>query len=217
MIQSKTISENSTKTLLARLISDLLNPLTLPVLVFGIAGTTLETSSLEILKLVGITFLLFVIIPVTTAVLLKRYEGIKSLDFHKRSIRTKLYLISIISVGAGGFVFFKGVYTGVYDIFLTTYMTILTLAFLLNFKWKVSVHVGSVVTAIVMLIWIGSAAPGATWPGTVAVILMILIPFLVWSRIQLKVHTWFEILIGGIAGIAPALIILNLMTKLTGQ
>lgn len=212
MIHSKSIERKSARDLTARIISDLLNPLILPLLVFGMAGLAMGSSTESILKILGITALLFLLIPLTAAAFIMKLKAGSTLDFHDRKVRMVLYLVSILSIGAGGMVFFKESYHGVYSILLITYLVNLILAFLLNLKWKVSVHVGSAVTASVMLSWIGSIATVVFWPAFLAIMVISLIPLLVWARLHLGVHSWFEINMGAFTGLVSTLIMLLLFT-----
>lgn len=192
----------------ARFVSDLLNPLTLPVLVFGIAGLTTDASVKDLAGILGISTVLFIIIPAFTATVMIKFGQGNNFDFHFRTNRIGLYLISILSVGLGGLFIFNEIYTHLYAVILTIYLINLTVAFLLNFKMKVSVHVGSVVTASVLLSWLVLLNLHTIWLSLMAVAMVSLIPLISWSRFQLNVHSWFEIVLGGIMGFTITILML---------
>lgn len=212
MIHSKSIEKKSARDLAVRFLSDLLNPLTLPLLVFGMAGLAMSFSIESILKILGITALLFLLIPLSAAIFIIKFKKGHTLDFHDRSLRQVLYMASIISVGAGGMVFFNELYAGIYNILFITYLVNLILAILLNFKWKVSVHVGSALTASVLLSWLGSIATITLWPAILAVSIFILIPLLIGARLYLNVHNWFEVSLGVFVGFFSTVFVLLILT-----
>lgn len=212
MIHSESIQQKSTGDMAARVISDVFNPLTLPLLVFGVAGLTTDASLKFITEILGVTTLLFFIIPFLAAVTITKVKRDTTLDFHSRSIRSVLYLISIVSIGLGGFYFFNEIYFETYRVFLVIYLVNLVAALGINFKWKASVHVGSLVTASILLSWLGTFDATGVLPIVIALIIISFLPLLAWARIQLKVHSWFEILLGVVTGfISTSLMILLLV------
>jgi len=82
-----------------------------------------------------------------------------------------------------------------------TYFVNLLIAMGINFKWKASVHVGSAITASVLLIWLATLEGAGFGPFFVALIILLFLPILAWARIQLRVHSRFEILLGGVTGL----------------
>jgi len=197
-MQSQSVHQSHNSDIAARLISDLINPLILPVLVFAAAGIALNHSAQEILEVVGVSSLLFFAIPFSTAILILRHNPEKTLDFHDRTIRAFLYLVTIFFGGIGGLLIFDEQFTGIHKILFLTYMINLSTAFLVNFKWKLSVHIGSVVTAVLLLLWLSSIAEYYMIPMVFAALLSVLSPFIVWSRMYLEVHNWFELKLGSI-------------------
>lgn len=195
----------------ARIVSDVLNPLTLPLVVFGVAGFTIDAPIRSIAEVLAASALLFFIIPfAAAAIVMKANRGTTS-DFRSRSVRNGLYFISCLSVGLGGLLLFDEIYSDTYRIILVTYFVNLLIAMGINFKWKVSVHVGSATTASVLLFWLATMDGAGIGAFLTALILLVLLPILAWARIQLKVHSRFEIMLGGLMGlISTTLVILML-------
>lgn len=212
MIQPKIFVEKSNRDLLARIISDLLNPLALPLLVFGMASLVMNASNQRVIEVLGSTALVFLFIPLLSAIFIKELKNGRTIDFKERTLRTNLYLVSLLSVGVGGLIFFNDIFTSTYSILLITYLLNLSVAFLVNFKWKASVHVGSAVTALVLLSWLGSADTLIYWPEIATSLLISMIPLLVWSRLYLGVHNWFEIVLGAILGFLSTTLALLVLT-----
>jgi hypothetical protein len=211
MIQLKSIENASVYSLRARIVSDILNPLTLPLLVFGVAGWVTGQSVNNILEILGVSALLFFVLPALSALAISKFGGERSFDFHSRTSRTALYLTSILSIGLGGLIIFNEIYTNIYGLILMIYLVNLMTAFVLNFKMKVSVHVGSVVAASVLLSWLAFSNLQTVWPSLIAVVMLGLVPLVAWSRFQLNVHSWFEILWGGIMGFTMTILMILLL------
>lgn len=185
----------------ARIVSDLLNPLTLPLLVFGVAGIATNESVWSIVELLAASAFLFFIIPFLAAVVVIKIKRGTTTDFHSRPSRYGLYLTSCLSVGLGGLLLFSDIYSGTFRVILVTYLVNLLLAMAINFRWKASVHVGSAITASVLLSWLSTLEGAGYLPLFLALLILGLLPLLAWARIQLRVHSRFEILLGGLTGL----------------
>lgn len=185
----------------ARIVSDLLNPLTLPLLVFGVAGIATNESVWSIVELLAASAFLFFIIPFLAAVVVIKIKRGTTTDFHSRPSRYGLYLTSCLSVGLGGLLLFSDIYSGTFRVILVTYLVNLLLAMAINFRWKASVHVGSAITASVLLSWLSTLEGAGYLPLFLALLILGLLPLLAWARIQLRVHSQFEILLGGLTGL----------------
>lgn len=195
----------------ARRVSDMLNPLTLPLLVFGVAGLTSNAPLRSIAEVMAASMLLFFIIPFLAAVVVMKIKPETTFDFQSRLSRNGLYLISCLSVGLGGLLFFSDIYSGPFRVILVTYFVNLLIAMTINFKWKASVHVGSAITASVLLSWLSTLKGAGFLPLFFALIILGFLPFLAWARIQLRVHSWFEILLGGLSGFISTILIILLL------
>lgn len=173
----------------------------MPLLVFGVAALSTDASLKSIAEVMGATTLLFFIIPFVAAIIMLKVIRGDTLDFPSRSVRSVLYFISIVSIGFGGFLLFNEIYSDNYRVILTIYLVNLAIAMGINFKWKASVHMGSAITASVLLSWLGTMEPAGTGALLIAVLIFSFLPILAWARIQLRVHSRFEILLGGLTGL----------------
>ena len=201
MIQSKNIERKPAGDTAARIISDIVNPLTLPLLVFGVAGMASDASLKSITEILGATALLFLFIPLLAAITIVKVNGGATLDFRSRPDRSALYVVSVVSIGLGGLLLFDEIFTKMYRVILIIYLANLVIALGINFKWKASVHVGSAVTASVLLSWLGTFDAAGVWLPFATFIIIIFLPVVAWARIQLRVHSRFEILLGGVTGL----------------
>jgi len=187
----------------ARLISDLLNPLVLPPLVFIVSGWIIVLELVSISWIGGAALLFYTLIPFLALVYLLNTKAISSLDIPNRSSRPKLFVLSIVcSVLA--FFFFNATISfsnPVISIISLVFLLNLSIAYGINTRWKMSIHTATLTTGGTILLFLLSSVYASTQLSQfifALLLLLLLLSLLVWSRLHLKVHTTGELL-GGIA------------------
>jgi membrane-associated phospholipid phosphatase len=144
---------------------------------------------------------------------------IHSLDLPLRKTRTLLYAFSIVSAAIASLIIYQLTSTLHLFIFVLSLVVLanLTISFLLNLRWKVSVHSASVAVAgtvyYLMFLW------GITEYQTITLILslihlLLLLPVMMWARYHLSVHSLTELLGGAAAGILLTIIELIIFTNI---
>lgn len=202
----KTGDESNALRLFARWVSDLANPLFIPPFVFILVGSLQNLTSQEYYWLISLSILFYTLIPLGAAVILLRTGRIESLDIVQREARNLLYILGIVSASVGSFVL------GLYFIYHRPFITLISgvffinpmLGYILNKKWKVSIHSGSVASGGIILLcyyfW-ETVQPAPAVLFFSLGMLLILLPLIMWSRFKLRVHTLSELLGGVSAGI----------------
>lgn len=191
---------------LARLLSDLGNPLFMPpvVLVFTsfLLGQTLTTT----LQVFSIALLCYTILPFVLTMYLLKYGVISSLDLPIRHTRTTLYAFSIASAAIATFAIYKYIPTA--HLFLLTlsfvFLINLGIAFLLNLRWKISVHSASVAVAgtVYAAVYFLGIAEFAVLTIILSLLhLLVLLPLMVWGRYHLQAHSAGELIGGTSSGV----------------
>ncbi|MDX1639718.1 MAG: hypothetical protein R3281_17275, partial [Balneolaceae bacterium] len=191
---------------IARWISDLANPLFIPPCVLILVGTLVDLSLLEMSWLVLLSILFYTAIPFITALSMLNSGKIESLDLPDRASRNLLYLAGVGSATLGslilGFMFY------LHRPFLTLIAGVFVInpviGYLLNRKWKVSIHAGSIASGGIILLFFYYWTPEMT--GLIALffsltMLLVLLPVMMWSRFNLGVHSLPELLGGATSGI----------------
>lgn len=190
----------------ARWISDLANPLFIPPFVFILVGSLQNITNQEFYWLISLSILFYTLIPLGAAVLMLRMGKIESLDIVQREARNLLYILGIVSSSIGSFIL------GLYFIYHRPFLTLISgvffinpvLGYILNKKWKVSIHSGSVASGGIILLsyyfW-ESAQPMPEVLFFSLGMLLILLPLIMWSRFKLRVHSLPELIGGVSAGI----------------
>ena len=203
----------------ARLISDLGNPLLMPPALFLTTCLLLGQSLFATLQVTGIAVICYSLIPFLLTLFMFRRGIIHSLDLPLRKTRTILYTFSIVSAAIASLVIYQLISTLHFFIFVLSLVVLanLTISFLLNLRWKVSVHSASVAVAgiiyYLMFLW------GITEYQTITLILslihlLLLLPVMMWARYHLSVHSLTELFGGAIAGILLTIFELIIFTNI---
>jgi hypothetical protein len=191
---------------IARLISDLGNPLFMPPVVFVCTCLLLSQPLETTVKIFSTVVICYTILPFTLTIYLLKTGTISSIDLPIRHTRTTLYAFSIGSAAIATFVIFQ--YLPAAHLFLLmlsiVFLLNLSIAFLLNLRWKISIHSASVAVAgtIYALLYF----LGITEYILITIILslfhlLVLLPIMIWGRYRLKAHTAGELIGGSSSGI----------------
>lgn len=153
-------------------------------------------------------FVFGLFIPLLGVFIILKWSASGSVDFDKRGSRHVLYLIAIASYSAGAWLVWVLNLPEVYLVIVFTYLINLIAAFILNLRWKVSVHVGSLFSSIVLLSWIGLANDIRLLPIVVGLIFFLISPLIFWARRKLNVHTPRQLFLGAATGTVVSLVVL---------
>lgn len=203
----------------ARLISDLGNPLLMPPALFLGACLLLGQSLWATAQVIAIAIACYSVFPFLVTIFLFRQGFIHSMDLPLRKTRTVLYAFSIVSASVASLIIYQLTAALHPFLFILSLIVLANLAisFLLNLRWKVSVHSASVAVAgtvyYLMFLW------GITEYHTVTIILslihlLLLLPVMMWARFHLSVHSLTELFGGATAGILLTIIELIIFTNL---
>jgi len=190
----------------ARLISDLGNPLFMPPLVIGISclllGETLEITAL----LLVVSVICYTILPFTLTFYIFKQGVITSMDLPIRKTRTSLYAFSIATAAVASFLIYLLIPAAHPFLLMLSFVFLinLSIAFILNLKWKISVHSASVAVAgtVYAVIYFWGISEFATLTIILSLLhLLVLLPIMIWGRYHLKAHSAGELIGGSSSGI----------------
>jgi len=164
---------------LARIISTLFVPPSFTLIVFTVFAFTLETESLKKVITILVAFLLGFTAQIILFVVLRKRGKIVDLDASVKEERTTPFLISVgfYLIGLVILLFFKVNIISIAFWFCYISNTLVTV--LINKHWKISAHA------------MGAAGPLAAVSfifGPIALLFLVVVLLVGWSRIQLKVH-----------------------------
>jgi len=172
---------------LARIISTLFVPPSFTIIVFTLFAFILETESLKTVVTILVAFLSGFAAPIILFVVLRKRKKILDMDASVKEERTTPFLISV------------GFYLIGLVILITFQVNIISIAFwfcyisntlitiLINKHWKISAHA------------MGAAGPLAAVTytfGPIALLFLVIVILVGWSRIQLRVHNLAQVMAG---------------------
>jgi hypothetical protein len=200
---------------IARLISDLGNPLFMPPIVAVICCLLLGESRNITGLILGISLIFYTILPFGLTLYLFKKGIITSMDLPIRKTRTSLYAFSMISAAIASLLIYLLMPAAHPFLFTLSLVFLLNLiiAFMLNLKWKVSVHSASV--AVAGTVYSFLYILGITEYDSLTIILsllhlLVLLPLMIWGRYHLEAHSIGELIGGSSSGIL--LTIVEIMT-----
>jgi len=199
----KNIAGKKKSTIVARIISDLANPLILPPLVLSIIGNTLHLSYPKILLLLVSIIVFFSLIPGAVAGVISLYHPDESLDFPDRETRIPFYGFSMLSVATGS-IFIIGLFDNpTIHLIILIFVIALLSGFIINLSWKISIHTTALTTGGCCLLLFGHMDMSENLSIiTGSVLLSVMLPLMIWARYHLKIHSVPELLGGSIMGFA---------------
>jgi membrane-associated phospholipid phosphatase len=175
------------KNKLARFISTLFVPPSFTIIVFTLFAFILETESIKKVITILVAFLFGFTAQIILFIVLRKRGKIVDLDASVKEERTRPFLISV------GFYLIGLVILIIFNInivsiaFWFCYISNTLVTILINRHWKISVHA------------MGAAGPLAAVTyvfGPIALIFTMLVMLVGWSRIQLKVHNFTQVIAG---------------------
>ncbi len=178
---------SNNKDKLARIISTLFVPPSFTIVVFTIFALFFETDPIKIAVTILVALLFGFTAQIILFVFLRRRGKIVDLDASTKEERTTPFLVSVgfYVVGLVILIIFKVNIISIAFWFCYISNTLVTI--FINKHWKISAHA------------MGAAGPLAaiTYVFGPIVVIFALIVFLVgWSRIQLKVHSFTQVIAG---------------------
>jgi hypothetical protein len=191
---------------IARLVSDLGNPLFMPPVVLFFCCLLLEQSLYSTLLVSATAIFFYTVLPFSLTIYLFKRGVITSMDLPIRETRSTLYAFSIMSAAVASLVIYRYLPSvhpfilGLSYVFLIN----LSIAFILNLRWKVSVHAASVAVAgtIYGLLYTLQITDFTTSAIILSLFhLLILLPIMMWGRYHLQAHSLGELFGGLSAGI----------------
>ncbi|MCF8435473.1 MAG: hypothetical protein K9G57_01390 [Ignavibacteriales bacterium] len=194
--------KSSKKYLLARGLSDLFVPPVNTFLLFLFLSFLIQLDHNDRLLLILSGFFLGFLLPLMYFILLRRKGIVSDRDATIKEERTMPYTAGILISIFGGIVTyllgFSGLVLSIWVIYFFNSLFIL----LINRFWKISAHALGLSSPITVLAYLNSSF---IIPG------ILIFTIVGWSRLELKKHTFSQILAGGALGNIVSFIILKIL------
>ncbi len=182
------------KRALANAISYVTLPPIVALLVFALINYTVSKGPSFVVLTVLTTFFA-VLMPLSILVIWARKTHARDLDVPGMADRKEPLLIATVSYFVGALVLLLSQAPPLTTVVMFGYGVGTLLIFFINLRWKISIHTWGVAgpTAILLFVF-----------GPWGVLLGLLVPPVIWSRVYLKKHTLAQALGGGVVGFVLA-------------
>ncbi len=175
---------------IARLISNITQPPVVSIPTFAIINYLLLGFN-NSLTITMICWIFGAFIPITTSlILIKKMHT--DMDITDRTKRTLPLFFAICSYLIGFFVLLSMGAPALTTALMFVYSSNTLIILFINLSWKISIHTMGVAGPTVALTFLF---------GYSGLLLGLLIPLVMWSRVKLKKHTISQVLAGGIVGV----------------
>jgi len=189
---------------IARIISTLFVPPSFTIIVFTIFAFTLETEVVKTIVTILVAFILGFAAQIILFVYLRKQGKIVDLDATIKEERTYPFLISVgfYLVGLIILILFK--INPISIAFWFCYVSNTLVTIIINKYWKISAHAMGVTGPLAAITYAF---------GPMTLVFSIIIFLVGWSRIQLKVHTFSQVIAGILFAFASTYIQILLVVK----
>ena len=175
---------------IARLISNITQPPVVSIPTFAIINYILLGFNNSLI-ITMICWIFGAFIPITTSlILIKKMHT--DMDITDRTKRTLPLFFAICSYLIGFFVLLSMGAPALTTALMFVYSSNTLIILFINLSWKISIHTMGVAGPTVALTFLF---------GYSGLLLGLLIPLVMWSRVKLKKHTISQVLAGGIVGV----------------
>ncbi|MCH8569471.1 MAG: hypothetical protein LAT67_14445 [Balneolales bacterium] len=209
------------KFAIARFVSNVLSPLTISVPLFGFlvwvdSQNPAVHFGMGLFAVYAGLLFFYLLLPVLVLVIFLKKGKIKTMEIRKRSNRINPFIFGLLCY-IGGLFFTTWVSDGV-GLLLISSLSLMVVAIItatITLFWKISIHCAGISIASVFVLegWSQIIFHGA--PELFVVLLALLIVGLVvWSRVQLRAHTFAQTLGGVLLGFILPLAILRIFSAI---
>jgi hypothetical protein len=174
---------------LSRLISSILNPFLVSFIVIVLLAFKSAAGTIDALKWASISIVLSVLPVFIIVIYLVRRKKLNSIFANPREQRHGIYILASVlgAIGCGVLWYFGA--PELLAVAFTAGLIAIVIFTTINYFWKISLHTAFMAAAVVVLVMVYGAA--AAWT-------FVLLPPVVWARMELKQHSWAQVATGAI-------------------
>lgn len=193
----------------ARILSDIANPLIIPLVIFISVAFMFPYAPMERVWLIMSSALWFTILPLVAVFQLVQKTASTDRDFSLRTSRIDLYGYSFAGYLSGTIFLLMQFDELVVVISAFVLLFNIIFGFLLNFKWKVSVHSGCIALGgTLLLLFFSFSLVDTLWAALLGIFLVVvLLPTVIWARYTLGIHSMGELIAGTATGVLGTLVV----------
>jgi membrane-associated phospholipid phosphatase len=191
----------------ARIVSTIFVPPSFTIILFTLFAFTYETELLKTIITILVAFLFGFTAQIILFVVLRRRGKIADLDASVKEERTSPFLVSV------GFYLIGLIILIIFDVniisiaFWFCYISNTLVTILINKHWKISAHAMGAAGPLAALMYVF---------GLIALVFAIIVFFVGWSRIQLKVHNFAQVVAGVVLAFVSTCLQIYFIVRLFG-
>jgi len=186
--------EDREKRTWATAISNVTMPPVIALLMFALINYTVSTG-LSFVALMLLTIFFAVLMPLSILIFWARRTHAPDLDISGMTERNQPLLAATVSFFTGTVVLLLIQAPPLTTTVMLGYSVGTLFIFFVNLRWKISAHAMGIAGPTVVLLFVF---------GPWGVLLGLLVPLVIWSRVYLKKHTLAQALVGTVAGFVLA-------------
>jgi len=174
---------------IASLTSNILNPFLVSLVLILLLSFKSTSSTLDAVKWSLISIAVSILPVFLVIIYLVRNHRLESPFIIPRGQRTRIYLLAGVCAGIGCILF---PYLGAPPTLRATFVAGLSAVVIfmcVNLLWKISLHTAFVTASVTALIILY---------GSIAAVIVVLVPLIAWSRIELKHHSLAQVAAGAL-------------------
>jgi len=188
----------------ARILSTLFVPPTLSLFTFSYLGLHLETSFNKSVLVLGATLVLTFLLPIVFFIIMLKKKRIVNQDAEMKEERTIPFLFGLSLLLLGYLLlWFNNIHPFILALWFS-YISNMAVIILINKYWKISIHAMGIAGPLAMFVFMGN------WISYPLLIILFLVG---WSRINLKCHTFAQVIAGGFFGFLSTFLQLYLFLR----
>ncbi len=206
---------------LAKWITYIINPLILPPILLSIVCAKLTLTGAQTATIITLSIIFFALIPFVIILRVAETHGGVSIELRQKELRLAPYLVSI----ASDFVVLALVHTLARPVpklitsLLLCYALNAVILFLINTRFKISLHMASITGFVSMTLFILLEKEAILAGGTTQLVLAIILgvlatPIVVWARLHLRAHSRPEVIAGTVFGLTVPYALLYFLERI---
>lgn len=189
------------RNILARLVSNILNPFLVSFAVIALLAFKSTTDVAEAIKWLLVSLVLSIIPVFVFIIYMIRKKKLDGVFVNTRQQRTRVYILATILAVIGWAILHLFAAPDLLFVTFATGLAAIVIFMLINIYWKISLHTGFIAAAATMVIIIYGIA--VLW-------LLLLVPLVAWGRVELKLHTPAQVTVGAVLAAGVVLVIFQL-------
>lgn len=189
------------KQRLAKITTNILNPFLISFVVIILLAVESSATAAEAVKWALICLALSIFPVFAVVVYLVRRKKLDGIFINTRGQRNRIYILASFCavIGYGILILLDSP-----DLLQATFvagMVAVAVFMVINLFWKISLHTAFIAASVTVLIIVY---------GRVAAVTVVFVPLVAWARLEMKLHTLAQVIVGAVLSLSIVILVFNL-------